>query len=325
MHAKTSKAESYKRQTTDYKPARSIAKLPPMPDASTPLHIVFLGTAQPAVPLLQALATDPRFAIDLVITQPDRPVGRKQILTASPVKAAAQQLNLPVFQPEKLNREVEQLRTLLQDHLPDFMVVVAYGQILSQAVLDLPRIAPVNVHFSLFPRWRGASPVQHAILAGDAVTGVSVQKMVRELDAGPVLSQRSLPLNGTETTPQLMATLAELGAELLPETLTQPLTPVEQDHTRATFCRTFTRDDGALDHTALTAVEIDRHVRAFTPWPGVLLTVDGEPLKILASSLAPTAESAALPCAGGTVLHLVSVQPPGKKPMSGKAWALGKR
>lgn len=296
-----------------------------MPDAPTPLHILFLGTAAPAVPVLRALKDDPRFTINLVITQPDRPTGRRQELTPPPVKTAALELGLPVFQPEKLNREQEELQQRLNGHRPDYMVVVAYGQILSQAVLDLPTITPVNVHFSLLPRWRGASPVQHAIMTGDAETGVTVQRMVRELDAGPVLSRRTRPLQGTETTPQLMAELADVGAELLIDTLTRPLQETEQDAESITHCRMFTREDGNLDHASLTAMEIDRHVRAFTPWPGVLLTIDGQPLKILRSALEPNPESTPLPCAGGSTLHLVEVQPPGKKPMSGKTWMSGRQ
>ncbi len=294
-----------------------------MPDA--PLRILFLGTPEAAVPALRALAADPRFAVDLVITQPDRPAGRKRELKPPAVKDAATHLGLPVFQPERLNRELETVQRMLPGGRPDFAVVIAYGQILSQAALDLAMIAPVNVHFSLLPRWRGASPVQHAILASDRETGVTVQRMVKELDAGPILSQRTRPLDGTETTPQLIAELAETGARLLTQTLTQPLHPVDQEASAVTLCRTLSRQDGTVDHTAMTALELDRHVRALTPWPGVLLTVDGQPLKILQSALEATEGSAPLPCAERSVLHVVTVQAPGKKPMSGRMWAAGKR
>lgn len=276
----------------------------------------FLGTSAFAVPSLEALAADGRFSIERVITQPDRPAGRKQVLTPSPVKVAAQALGLQIFQPEDIN--VEEFAVAAA---PDFFVLVAFGQILSQKILDLPTIAPVNVHGSLLPRWRGASPIHHAILAGDAETGVTVQKMVKELDAGPILSQQHVMIEPRETFTSLHNKLAPIGADLLIKTLTSPLKPVEQDQSKMTICHTLKRHDGFVDPTTMTAEEIDRRVRALTPWPGV--TLEKESLKILESSLEATGESAPLPCANDSVLHLIKVQPAGGKPMNGAAWKRG--
>jgi methionyl-tRNA formyltransferase len=290
-----------------------------------PLQILFAGTSPFALPSLRALAADPRFNVQLVITQPDRPTGRKQELTPPRVKTEAEKLGLQIFQPEKLNDSLSLLTTDYKLQTTDFLVVVSYGQILSQAVLDVPRIAPINVHASLLPRWRGASPLQHAILAGDAETGVTIQKMAYKLDAGPILAQYQTPMDPRETAVTLHDRLAEMGAKLLIDTLAQPLKPVEQDESQATFCKELKREDGFADPAAETAEHIDRKARAFTPWPGVTLTIDGQPLKLLQTSLQPQTDAHPLPCAGGSTLYLVTVQPAGKKAMSGKAWAAGRK
>jgi methionyl-tRNA formyltransferase len=293
------------------------------PGMSPPLSIVFCGTSAYAVRCLEALAQDSAYTVTLVVSQPDRPAGRKRLLTPPPVKEAAVRLGLPVAQPEKLNKALEEIQagTLR----PDYLVVVAYGQILSQAVLDWPSRMAVNVHGSLLPRWRGASPIHQAILAGDAETGVTVQKMAKELDAGAILTQESTSIGPRETFESLYERLSSIGAGLLVRTLKDPPTPREQDNSLATFCRTFTREDGLVDPKTHTADEIDRRVRALNPWPGVTAEMDGEPLKILGTSLEPVAESVPLPCAGSTTLHLVTVQPAGKKPMSGAAWMRGRK
>lgn len=285
--------------------------------------VIFLGTPDFAVPSLKVLAQ--QFEVLLVVTQPDKPVGRKQVLTAPPVKVAAQELGLRVVQPLKVNEELPKLIASGDIARPDFLVTVAYGKILSQAVLDLPAKAPVNLHGSVLPRWRGASPIEHAILHGDTETGVSVQIMVKELDAGPVLSAISIPLSQTDTSLSVREKLAEIGAQLLAETLQQPLNPVPQDESKVTVCGKLEREDGTADALSMTAKEIDRRVRALNPWPGVLCIVEGQELKLLTASLEPVAGSIPLPCADHTTLHLVTVQPAGKKPMSAKDWHNGLR
>ena len=284
----------------------------------------FLGTSAFAVPSLEALLKDDSFGVDLVITQPDRPAGRKQELTPSPVKVVAQKHKLNILQPENLN-EYFKTESVIRNPQPAFLVVVSFGQILSQQILDIPTIAPINVHASLLPRWRGASPIHHAILVGDTETGVTIQKMAKELDAGPVLAQKTLMIDPRETVTTLHEKLAPMGADLLIRTLKSPLKPVEQDKSRITVCHKLKRDDGKLDHTSLAAADIDRKVRGLSPWPGVTLIVDKHLLKLLETSLEPTMDSAALPCANGTILHLVRVQPAGGKPMTGAEWMRGKQ
>ncbi len=285
------------------------------------LHILFLGTSSFAIPSLNTLAKEPRFHVDAVITQPDRPIGRKQILTPPPTKIAAQNLNLPVLQPEDLRKDFSALGL----ERPDFLVVVSYGQILSQEILDFPRIAPVNVHGSLLPRFRGASPIQHALLAGDKETGVTIQHMVKELDAGPILAQGKVTIEPRDTFVLLHDRLAAMGAELLQNTLIAPLLPVPQPTEGIVRCGKLDRKDGDVDPSSMTAEEIDRKVRALTPWPGVTMTFYGEPVKILETDLQPQPRSTPLPCAGNSTLHLVTVLPAGKKPMSGAEWKRGRQ
>lgn len=290
-----------------------------------PFSVIFCGTPDFAVPSLKILASDPAFDVKLVITQPDKPVGRKKTLTAAAVKLAAEALEIPVMQPENINDELPTYLQANPDLQPDYLVVVAYGKILSQAVLDLPHIAPVNVHGSVLPRWRGASPIEHAILAGDKETGVSVQTMVQELDAGPVLAAATLPIGARDTTTYLREQLSFIGAELLRQTLKEPLSPVPQSSEGATFCRKLTKDDGIVDRDKMTADEIDRRVRALNPWPSVICDVNGHKLKLLETSLDQEQRSIPLACAHETTLHLVRVQPPNKKEMFADDWRRGLR
>jgi methionyl-tRNA formyltransferase len=291
--------------------------------AESPLSIIFCGTSAFAAPSLRALLADPDFRVDLVITQPDQPVGRKQVLTAPPVKELALEKGIDIYQPESLRKEF--FSSPYATKRPDYLVVVSYGQILSQEMLDFPLKAPINVHASLLPRWRGASPLQHTILHGDTVSGVTIQRMVKELDAGPVLLQEQYTLDPRETFTTLHDQLAETGARLLVQALKHYPQEQEQDPSGITLCPKFTKDDGFANPEAMTAVEIDRRVRALNPWPGVrlMLEKDIEPMKILETSLEPTAEAHPLSCKDGTTLYLCTVQPAGKKPMTGAAWARG--
>lgn len=268
------------------------------------------------MPSLAALCADNRFSVDLVISQPDKPVGRSQELTPSPVKIFAKEQGIEVWQPESLNKEFAAHHFAKR---PDFLVVVAYGQIVSQQVLDFPIVAPVNVHASLLPALRGASPLQHAVLLGHAQSGVTIQKMVRELDAGPILGQSSIELDSRETTASLHDKLSTLGAQLLIDTLSHPLHPIDQDNGKATFCHKLTRDDGVINFQTMTAVEIDRKVRALVPWPGV----KWNDIKILATDVAPQANSIAISCVHDTQLFITSLQPDGRKPMSGTDFERG--
>ncbi|MEQ1849821.1 MAG: methionyl-tRNA formyltransferase [Candidatus Peribacteraceae bacterium] len=280
--------------------------------------VVFLGTSAFAVPALRALHADPRFRIDLVVTQPDKPVGRKQILTPSPIKVLAEELKLHVLQPEKIS-ELPATRYPLPA-TPDFLIVISYGQILPQKLLDWPRIAPINVHGSLLPTLRGASPVHHAILQGLTETGVTVQRMVKALDAGPILASQAISIDTREKTTTLMEKLAEMGASLLLKTLSQSLNETPQDESAVTFCSKLKKEDGIVDPSQQDAQTIDRMVRALTPWPGV--TIRGN--KILETSLEQGADDLALTCANNTNVFIRSIQPPSGKPMTGKAFSLGR-
>ena len=216
----------------------------------------------------------------LVVTQPDRPARRGLKLTAPAVKLAAQELGLPIYQPEKVRdpESVERLRSLA----PDLLIVVSYGQILPHAVLDVPRLGALNVHASLLPRWRGAAPVARAILAGDKEAGVSIMKMDEQLDHGPVLAMRATPIEQGEDAAQLTRRLAGIGAALLVETLKNfdQVHAVAQDHEQATLAPKLTKSEGELEWS-MGAIEIDRRVRALQPWPGATLPTSKGRVKVL--------------------------------------------
>lgn len=307
-------------------------------------RVVFLGTPDFAVPTLRALLETPHFQVVGVVTQPDRPAGRGQQLQMSPVKRVAQEAGVPVIQPLKVHdpAALEQLRAWE----PDFLVVVAFGQILRPAVLAVPRIAPINVHASLLPRWRGAAPIQAAIRAGDQYTGVTTMIMDEGLDTGPILLQDCIPIDPRETGQTLHDKLAPLGALLLIHTLDWLLSgsiaphPQPDNPALISYAPQLKKEDGALDWTA-SATAIDRHVRAFDPWPGTFTTWNGRRLKILAGvpaaadpGLAPgqvaetrgTSLSALSPLAIGTgegVYLPTRLQLEGRQPLDAAAFLRG--
>jgi methionyl-tRNA formyltransferase len=255
------------------------------------------------VPALQALH-QAGHEIQLVITQPTRP-GHRLKPAPPPVKVAADALGLAVIQPPRIKAPevAEHLRQLA----PDLLVVVAYGQILPGSVLSIPRLGPVNVHASLLPRHRGAAPVAHAILSGDRETGVTIMRMDEKLDHGPILAVRKTAIGEGEDSAALTRRLAVVGAELLVETLARldQITPVEQDHARATLASRLRREDGELDWN-LEAAEIDRRVRGLQPWPGVTMPTKSGPVKVLSGHVE-----------GGRYVPDM-VQLPGKKPAPAK-------
>jgi len=245
------------------------------------MPIVFIGTPDFAVPSLRRLAAD-RLEIAAVVTQPDRATGRhRNKLKAPPVKEAALELGLPVLQPPTLRDPdvVAQLRALT----PEVMIVVAYGQILRQEILDIPPRGVINVHASLLPKYRGASPIAAAILGADEETGVSIMLMDAGMDTGPVLARRHATITPDDTTGSVSERLADIGAELLGETLPGWLAgrieAQPQDNSRATVTRLIRKEDGAIDWT-LPAVDVWRRVRAYNPWPGAYTALDGEQVTI---------------------------------------------
>jgi len=298
-------------------------------------RIVFMGSPEFAVPTLRSLAQ--HYMVVGVVTQPDRPAGRGQTLTPPPVKILAQELDLPFIQPPKL-RQPEAIDRLIS-WAPDLIVVAAFGQILRPQVLDLPSLGCVNVHASLLPRWRGAAPINAAILHGDDQTGITIMRMDSGVDTGPIITQRAEPIHTHDTAPVLSERLALLGADLLMETLPGYLRgeiPQQtQDDALATYAPMLHKEDGALDFTK-TSVELERLVRAFQPWPGAYLAWAGGLLKILRASTADVAGNIppgqhliyrgipAVQTADG-LLILEEIQPAGKKPMPGKIFLQGAR
>jgi methionyl-tRNA formyltransferase len=295
-------------------------------------RIAFAGTPAFAVPSLMRLI-DSGARIERVLTQPDRPAGRGRALHASPVKQAAVQHGIEVQQPERLDAAA---RLALADDRPDLLVVVAYGLILPQWMLDWPSIAAVNVHASLLPRWRGAAPIQHAILAGDAETGVSLMRMTRGLDAGPVYGQAATPIGPAETAGELHDRLAELGADLivgmLPAILAGSAAATPQPATGSSYAPKIDKHDAPLDFGQPARV-LERRVRGFNPWPvAEALYGDGRRLRVW-QAVALDAEVDAAPgtviaatqtgidvATGQGVLRLTSIQPPGGRAMSAAAY-----
>lgn len=230
-------------------------------------RVVFLGTPELAATVLTELAASQKYKVTLVVSQPDRPQGRKRKIVPTPVHAKADELGIPVFQPETAKDEAFYERIAAEE--PDFLVTAAYGQILTPEVLALAKIEALNVHASLLPKYRGASPVQWSIINGDAQTGVSIMRMVKALDAGPVFATATLDILPNETTDELMERLAVAGAKLLLPTMdkiVEGLQPVEQDEREATYVGMLCRDTGAIDWTK-SARQIHNLVRGTYGWP----------------------------------------------------------
>lgn len=291
------------------------------------MRIVFAGTASFAVPTLRHLA-QAGHEIPLVITQPDRPAGRGLRTTGSAVKMAATKLGLPVYQPERI-KDPEALERIRGEGA-DLHVVVAYGQILRPPLLAIPPMGTLNVHASLLPRHRGAAPIAWAILTGDSETGVTIMQMDEGVDTGPILTRAAVPIAPNETVRSLEPRLAEHGAALLIETLEDvqsgALKPAPQSSEGATYARRLTSEDGKLDPQTMSAIEIDRHVRALTPQPGCWITVKGASVKVLSGRLAKggAGDGLAVVTVDGTYV-IDEVQPAGGRPMSAAAWARGRR
>jgi methionyl-tRNA formyltransferase len=305
-------------------------------------RILFFGTPDFAVPTLAALVAAGRAPVR-VVTQPARPAGRGQRSQESPVARWAREQGLEVTTPERVRRPefLEEAAALA----PDVAVVVAFGQIFPRALLDLPRLGCVNLHASLLPRWRGASPIQAALAAGDARTGVTTMRMDEGLDTGPILLEEAVEIGPDETADQLSRRLAALGGPLMVRTLdllaNGGVEPRPQGAEGVTYAPRLTRDSGRVDW-ALTAREIHDRLRAYTPWPGLTAALRGEPVKIVAAeALAEAGEAMegeapgpilgvrggrlAVRCGGGTALGLAELQRPGKRALRAADFANGER
>jgi methionyl-tRNA formyltransferase len=297
-------------------------------------RIIFLGSSDFAVPILSKLNEE--YQIVLVITQPDRPAGRGGIIETSPVKKLTLSLRLPILQPERIKESSFILK--LKDLNADLMIVAAYGQILSKPLLDLPPYGCINVHASLLPRWRGASPIQAALLAGDSVSGVSIMQMDEGLDTGPILSQKEVIISDDEDALSLSVKLSALGADLLMDTLNRfflgQLEPWKQDDEKATKSQLIKKEDGLLDLNK-SAELLERMVRAYYPWPGAHFFWSGNAIKVLKAHVNDNQTSIAgehktidkKPALGAEKGYLVLdlLQPAGKNPMTGKEFLNGAR
>jgi len=296
------------------------------------MKIVFCGTPQFAVPTLEALLAAGH-TVPLVVSQPDRPVGRDRVLTAPPVKQCALAHAIAVTQPEKI-RNNEEFRAQLEAIAPDAIVVVAYGRILPPWMLTLPRLGCINLHASLLPRYRGAAPIQWAVAMGDAVTGNTTMLLEEGLDTGPILLQQIVPIPPTATAADMFLTLARQGAPLVVETLAGlaagTIQPQPQDHAQATLAPILTRDDAQMGLAAHTAPQLYDRWRGFQPWPGAWTMLHGKKLIVHSMAVAAAAQIAAptsaVPsalhvhqgrlyacCAGNTWLELIEIQHEGKK------------
>ena len=304
------------------------------------MRIVFMGTPEFACPSLEHLVRNNQYEVVAVYSQPDRPAGRGRGMVSPPVKEVAIRLGLPVVQPENLRSAEEASR--LADFEPDVAVVAAYGQILPQSILDIPRLGCINIHPSLLPRFRGASPVAGAILSGDEFTGVSIMLLDAGMDTGPVLTRAAVPVFLQDNTGSLTGKLSLVAARLLQETLTgwlrQEISPQPQKESEATYTAQITKEKGAIDWNT-SATEIWRRVRAFNPWPGCYTRWDKKQLKIIESVPLPgdavTEAGQVVDSPGGEVvlgvgtgdgtLGLLKVQLEGKRPMSAAEFLRGQR
>lgn len=288
------------------------------------LDLVFCGTPRFAVPTLEKLV-EAGFRIHLVVTQPDRPKGRGLELIASPVKESALKLNLPITQPEKIKTN-DEFRSQISAIKPDAIIVVGYGRIIPQWMLDLPPMGNINLHASLLPKYRGAAPIQWAIANGETLTGVTTMRIDAGLDTGDILLQQELPIDPEDTSHSLAPRLAAIGASLMVKTLNDlkagTTTPRPQDGSQASLAPILKKEDGRVDFKR-SASEIINRIRGFQPWPGAYTLFRGKTLQILSAR----AESGSLPpaelsvagdrlrvgCAHNTALDLLEIQLEGKK------------
>lgn len=297
----------------------------------TPITTVFWGTHDFAAGILTGLIADPMFNIVGVVTQPDKPVGRKKTLTAPPTKLLALRHKIAVYQPESL-------KTFTPPVAHDIAIVAQYGKIIPERLLSFPTHDTLNVHTSLLPAYRGATPVQTAIADGATSTGVTIMKMDKGMDTGPLLTQREISIGSTDTTPEiytkLLAPSIEALHESVPSYLNGTLLPQVQDESLATTCKLLSREDGRIDWSTMTAQTIYNHLRGYTPWPGIWTTLNDKRLKILSCTVSSGDVNPATLMYDddklllGTIegsLKITTLQIEGKPPMTAKQFMQGYR
>ncbi|EFI84651.1 methionyl-tRNA formyltransferase [Listeria grayi] len=298
--------------------------------------IIFMGTPEFSVPVLKRLAE--RYDCIAVVTQPDRPVGRKRVLTPPPVKVAAEEYGIPVYQPEKL-RTSEELQTLI-DLEADLLVTAAYGQILPKALLDAPKHGAINVHASLLPKYRGGAPVHYAVMNGEKETGVTIMYMEEALDAGDMIASRAIPITDADNTGILFDKLSQLGADLLMETLPDFLAgrtkAIPQDESQVTFARNISREQEKIDWSK-SGRTIFNQIRGLSPWPVAYTLLAGKTFKIWEATIDDNqhveAEAGTIVIAqkdqlgisagDGTVIFPTVIQPAGKPKMTIQSYLAG--
>jgi len=300
-------------------------------------HLVFCGTPAFAVPSLEALI-QAGFSVDLVVTRPDKPRGRGMEMAVSPVKQGALSLQLPITQPDSIKNNAE-FRTQLQELNPEVIVVVGYGRIIPQWMIDLPPLGNINLHSSLLPKYRGAAPIQWAIASGETVTGVTTMRIDAGLDTGDILLQREVPIAANDTAETLSPRLAGVGAELMVQTLLdireEAVIPQSQDHLRASLAPILRKEDGRIDFSQ-SAPEIYNRLRGFQPWPGAYTNFRGRQLLICSARVVEHSavripgtllvdNNQLLACCRASVLELLEVQPEGKKRMVARDFINGYR
>ena len=303
---------------------------------SQSIHLIFCGTPQFAVPTLERLV-DAGFAVDSVVTQPDRPRGRGMEMAFSPVKQRALELGLPVIQPDRIKNN-DEFRTQLATLKPDAISVVGYGRIIPQWMIELPPLGNINLHASLLPKYRGAAPIQWAIASGETVTGVTTMRIDAGLDTGDILLQKEIPIAPEDNAEILAPRMAALGAELMVETLhglkRGTIRPQPQDHSKATLAPLLKKEDGRINFHR-PAPEIVNRIRGFQPWPGAYTTFRGKNLHIWTArpdgrhlkegELAVEGEHLIVGCGSRTALELLELQPEGKKRMPSRDFMHGYR
>jgi methionyl-tRNA formyltransferase len=305
----------------------------------TKLKAVFMGTPDFSVPILKTLNDNSHIEIIAVVTMPDRPAGRGQRLTPPPVAICSQELGLKLFQTENINREAEIFDYLKNEGI-DFILVVAFAQFLGKKILDLPKLGCFNIHASLLPKYRGAAPIQYALLNGDSITGISIQRMVKKLDAGDIAFTHEVPISEHDTSELLFNKLRDEAsialANFLPLLIDKSLSFTQQDDSKATFAPTIKKEDGHLDFAILSGREVINKFRAYTPWPGTSFTVAGTRIKLAEVELMPNS-SQTIPgqvqVSGGKLLAhtrsgtlwLKKIQLEGRKPCSDRDFINGIR
>ncbi|MEE1017495.1 MAG: methionyl-tRNA formyltransferase [Ruminococcus sp.] len=296
------------------------------------MRIVYMGTPDFAVPALEKLAQSPDYTIAAVFTQPDKPKGRKMVMTPPDVKVCAEKLGIPVFQPSSMRSE--EAYNSLKELNPDVIVVAAYGQILPKAVLDLPKFGCVNIHGSLLPKYRGAAPIQQSVLNGEKVTGVTTMLMDVGLDTGDILLKAETEIGENETAGELFDRLAVLGGELIIETLDKlkkgEITPQKQDESLATHTSKISKELCPIDFNK-SAFEVHNKVRGLNPWPVAVTEIAGKTVKVYSSRVSDMSGAAGtilslkpfVVACGDKSVELIEIQPQGKKRMTSQAFLTG--